>query len=285
MSGSYIVIGIHGLANKPEKALLETWWRSAIQEGLARNEGRTSGDIEFELVYWRDWRYPQAITEEENDEPYTEAEGEGPLPAYNQQFWDILRAEALDWVDTPLDWMKHFFGVGTIADVVLQAKLQDLALYYQDPSKREKLRVRLEETILRHKGKRILIAAHSMGSIVAYDVLRRLGRRDPELRIQHFITIGSPLGLPHVKYRVWQENDLVRTPSIVERWTNFSDRRDPVAADTHLYDDYQPNDKGTRVQDDLVINGYLRPDGNPNFHKSYGYLRTPELSKLLRGFI
>ncbi len=32
-----IIIGIHGLLNKPAKELLEPWWLEAIEEGLDRN--------------------------------------------------------------------------------------------------------------------------------------------------------------------------------------------------------------------------------------------------------
>jgi hypothetical protein len=288
MSNAYVIIGIHGLANKPAKEVLENWWRKSILEGLQRNEGRTASDVldvSFESVYWADWNYDKPIPEEENSEPYESAHGEGPLPRYDDSFWDELRADAQDLLDTPLDWAKRFFGMDAIAGAVLKAKLQDLALYYDDRSKRELLRDRLEETISKHRGKRLMVIAHSMGSIVAYDVLRRLGKIDSTLRIDHFVTIGSPLGLPHVKHRIYEENDLVRTPSIVRRWTNFSDRRDPVALDTHLSDDFKANDRSVKVKDDLVLNGYQNPEGDPNFHKSYGYLRTPEISRLIRSFI
>ena len=113
-------------------------------------------------------------------------------------------------------------------------------------------------------------------------MLRALGREDPARVIDHFITIGSPLGLPHVKHKIYQENDLVRTPSVVRRWTNFADRRDPVAADVHLSGDYAPNNRGVEVRDDLVINGYKSPAGKANHHKSYGYLRAPEVSEAIR---
>jgi hypothetical protein len=76
-----------------------------------------------------------------------------------------------------------------------------------------------------------------------------LGRRTPPLRINHFVTIGSPLGTPHVKMRIHQENDLVRTPGVVKRWTNFADRRDIVAVEAKLADDYEANDQGVKVVD------------------------------------
>ena len=55
--------------------------------------------------------------------------------------------------------------------------------------------------------------------------------------------------------------------------------------DTHLVDDYEPNDHGVQAKDDLVINGYVSRKGKANEHKSYGYLRTPELSAVVRAFI
>ena len=61
-----------------------------------------------------------------------------------------------------------------------------------------------------------MLIGHSMGSIIAYDVLRIVGRQTPLVPVDHFITIGSPLGLPHVKTKIYEENDLVRTPSVVD---------------------------------------------------------------------
>lgn len=78
----------------------------------------------------------------------------------------------------------------------------------------------------------------------------------------------------------------LRAPSVVSgSWVNYADRKDPVALDTHLRDDYGPNAKKIQVKDDLVANGYLSPSDEPNHHKSYGYLRTPELSEHIRDFL
>lgn len=184
-----------------------------------------------------------------------------------------------------LDGAKRWLGIDELAEAVLKKKLRDLHRYYTDKDIREKLRGRIGKALEEAEGQRIMVIAHSMGSIIAYDVLRLLGRDNPRFVLDHFITIGSPLGLPHVKQQIYKESNLVRTPSIVKQWTNFADRRDPVAVDVHLADDYQPNDAGVRVRDDLVINGYKTPDGKPNYHKLYGYLRAPELSEVVGRFI
>ncbi|ATX79782.1 hypothetical protein Ga0123461_1366 [Mariprofundus aestuarium] len=101
-----------------------------------------------------------------------------------------------------------------------------------------------------------MVVSHSMGTIVAYDVLRAIGKKHPQLKVARFVTIGSPLGLPHVKYKIAKENDAVRTPSVVQQWSNFADRRDPVALDVHLADDYAANAAGVQVSDGLVSNDW-----------------------------
>jgi len=170
---------------------------------------------------------------------------------------------------------------------VLAAKLDDLSRYYDIETTRNQMRRRLSDVLLRpeNQDKRLMLIAHSMGSIIAYDVLRAIGKEAPSIRVDHLVTIGSPLGLPHVKNKIYEENHLVRTPSVVKNWTNFADRRDPVALDAHLSDDYEENDGGARVRDDLVINGYTGKSDEPNHHKSYGYLRTPEMSSAIRSFL
>ena len=149
----------------------------------------------------------------------------------------------------------------------------------------------LMDTLVPLRSERLMLIAHSIGSIVAYDVLRELGRRDGTFPIRHFVTIGSPLGLFDVKSRVHTERINysevpVRTPPVVtDGWANYADRRDPAVFDTHLGDDYRPNAAGIRVVDGLVLNDYVSPKRERNYHKSYGYLRTPEMSEYIRDFL
>ena len=48
-----IIIGIHGLGNKPPKNILKKWWLKSINEGLQRI-GKDMLSIPFYLVYWAD---------------------------------------------------------------------------------------------------------------------------------------------------------------------------------------------------------------------------------------
>jgi hypothetical protein len=205
------------------------------------------------------------------------------------------------------DFVKQKFDVNGFADWVLEKTMKELAFYYNDkqmigdrsePDKkrvqaRKVLQDELRNMLLPLKCNQIVLIAHSMGTIISYDVLRDLNQEDPSFKVPHFAIIGSPLGLPHVKAKIIQKrnydgprNKRVRTPTIVTtRWTNYADRRDKVALDTHLCDDLGSNKNDIRVRDDLISNSYLSPPGEPNYHKSYGYLRTPELSKHIKSFL
>ena len=289
MPEATMIIGIHGLANKPPMPTKGEWWKASLIEGLQRNCDKTTNDLPFDFVYWADLRYQPPVSEAENTEPYWRDPSTGPFPAYRSQKWVEIIDAATKIIGTEADFLDLHTGVTKVGDLVLEKELTDLAAYYDDDTFRMTVRNRLKTKIQQYRDRRIMVIGHSMGSIIAYDVLRQLGRDEPQFRVDHFVTIGSPLGIPHVKYKISQENDLLRTPSVVGRWTNFADRRDVVAVDAKLADDYEPNDQGVRVTDVPVINAYRSPsDRNPpdkpNYHKSYGYLRVPELSDVVRAF-
>lgn len=274
---SKLIIGIHGLSNKPEENTLAKWWEAAMVEGLNKNCSLPVTALDFHSVYWADVMYPGGP--DENPDKYKPAD-KSELKYYKDGWLDDLRIRAQGIGDNFLDFMKDKLDIDKPAEEVLKNKLPDLYRYYTDKTIRNELRGRLEAVIRDNRNKRLMVIAHSMGSIIAYDVLRALGREDQTLAVEHFVTIGSPLGLPHVKHMILKESPLVRTPSVVRKWSNLADRRDPVALDIHLSDDYEENFAGVKVKDDLVMN-----DWGGIHHKSYGYLRTPEFSDLLKNFV
>lgn len=309
---SKVIVGIHGLANKPPRAQLTEFWQTSIAEGLQKNCGIAQPSFDLRMVYWADLLYKQQQHDDAlfhfdklyNGEPYTA--GNGRPETYQEGFIDRFRSGAFGLAGSAIDFAKREFGVDNLADWVLDKTLKDLAFYYDDdrviadrsePKQTDQaskvLRADLQDTLLPLEGNEIMLIAHSMGTIIAYDVLRDIGQDHPTFKVAHFVTIGSPLGLPHVKGKIieqrsydGEEHQRVRTPSVVkDRWVNYADRRDPVALDTHLRDDYGPNASDIRVEDDLVANGYEGLTGKANHHKSYGYLRTPELSKHIAAFL
>lgn len=277
-----IVIGIHGLKNKPAQDLLSQWWAMSLQEGLRRNHSLAS-PLDFELVYWADIQYPSPIPEAEINNPYIAADGQGPLLRYEGSTLSKVRAIAEKWGGRAVDKGKDLIGLSEQVDHLLGIALDDLRDYYREPDVQNRVRDRLVRALQRHEGKNICLIAHSMGSIIAYDVLRMMEHRPPA--IDHLVTIGSPLGLPIVTQHIREEFSNTTVPHQVRHWTNLADPGDKVALDCSLTDDYRPAPGGIRVQDDLIHNGYVDRSGSNDRHNSYGYLRTPELSDIVREFL
>lgn len=277
-----VVIGIHGLKNKPAKDLLEKYWAASLQEGLQRNHGLTSS-LTFELTYWADIQYSAPIPEAELDNPYIKADGQGSLRRYDGSALDNVRAIAEKWGGRTIDKGKDLIGLSEQVDRLLGMAFDDLRDYYAKPNVRNRIRDRLVRALQRHEDKRVCLIAHSMGSIIAYDVLRTMEQNPPA--IDHFVTIGSPLGLPIVTQHIRGEFSKTTVPQQVRQWTNLADPGDKVALDCSLADDYRSAPGAVRVQDILVHNGYVDRSGKNDQHNGYGYLRTPELSDILRGFL
>lgn len=298
-----VIITIHGLGNKPSKQLLTHWWRLSMIEGLRASKYRAVLP-KCEMVYWADILYDKPQSEDVKDvkspcymdEKYTRASKD--FKAENH----TIRKKIIYYLSKQLDrillkddlTLQYSF----ITDVILHKYFSDLEIYYSDdcsknraPScrARELIRERLLAVLEKYKDDDIMLISHSMGTIVAFDVLTFLA---PELKIHTFVTLGSPLGLPVVVSKIAAEqkqkhigqNHMLTPHGICRNWYNFADILDKVAFSYKLSDRYAENSNGVKPVDFLVTNNY-EMNGVPNPHKSYGYLRTPEFSKILNEFI
>jgi hypothetical protein len=277
-----IVIGIHGLKNKPAEVLLERWWAASIQEGLQRNRG-VAAPFDFELVYWAGVQYPAPIAETDIDNPYLKAEGDGPLRRYEAGLLSKARVIAEKWGGRSIDKGKDLFGLNKNIDEIIGIAFDDLRDYYRESNKRTRIRSLLADALQRHHNKRVCLIAHSMGSIITYDVLRAMETSRPT--IEQLVTIGSPLGLPIVAQHIREEFGQTTIPLQVRQWTNLADPGDKVALDCTLADEYRPSSGPAGVHDDLVHNKYVDRAGKADRHNSYGYLRTPELADIIHKFL
>ena len=70
---------------------------------------------------------------------------------------------------------------------------------------------------------RCVVAAHSLGTLVAYSVLSKRGAGAPEMPL--FVTLGSPLGMRTLSTRLRP----LASPPGIRKWFNARDRRDVVA--------------------------------------------------------
>jgi hypothetical protein len=298
-----IIIGIHGLGNKPSKPLLEKWWELAMIEGLQSNNYKTVLP-HFEMVYWADIIYDKPLDESEKDknspwfieERYTKAPDNFHVESHERRkkLIDFLRRQ-MNRIFLSDDLCLNY---SFISDVIIKKYFKDLEIYYTENSTDENGNVRMAYDVIRgrlfskleeHRNDDIMLISHSMGSIIGFDVLTFLAT---DIKINTFVTLGSPLGLPVVISKIAAEqkkrgkitNHMMAPPGITNNWSNFSDILDKVAFDYKLSDSFLSNNLGIKPVDFLVVNNYVM-NGIPNPHKSFGYLRTPEFSNILNDFI
>lgn len=298
-----VIICIHGLDNKPAKELLTTWWRRSIKEGLV-GSGKFIFNPKIKMVYWADILYDKPLDENIKDpanpyyieEPYTERPSD--FKPENHE----VRKKILSFIEKHVDKIflneDNSINYEFIPDFIIHKYFKDLEIYYGDKHAKQNddskslkhlIRKRLSEVLNQHKGDDILLIAHSMGTIVAYDVLEL---KLSETEINTFVTMGSPLAIPviiskiAVEYKMkFGEKFTAKTPhTIKKKWLNFSDLQDKVAMNYNLADDYAENSNGIKPIDFIVSNDYYA-NGKFNPHKSFGYLRTREFSEMLFEFL
>jgi hypothetical protein len=158
-----VVIGIHGLANKPPSDEKKDWWKRAIIEGLKRNCAKTTDELSFDFVYWADLRYQTPIGFNLNPEPYYLNEGNGPFPSYQAHKWVAVFNEITSIIGKEVNFLDLHTGVDKVGDFVLERDLQDLAAYYEDANFRNTVRQRMFDKLKEHAGKRIMLIGHSIG--------------------------------------------------------------------------------------------------------------------------
>ena len=297
-----IIIGIHGLKNKPEKSLLENWWIRSIQEGLEVNDFKQI-PFDFELVYWADLEYEKPLDpaiKDQNDPLFLKNPYVPFSYTVSKETDRQSKRRILDILETGMDKLFlqeiGFGGLDKIADIAIHAMFSDLDAYYHGNCKlrkelkaREAFRHRLSVVLKKYPKHEILLIAHSMGSIISYDVLIQIISNQ---KIDTFITLGSPLGLPVIIKKILQEQiEKIRPDSkpitpenITRKWLNFSDLDDKVALNYNLSDDYAENSRNIKPIDNIVENQY-EYNGQNNPHNVYGYLRTPEVAQEIFEFL
>lgn len=298
-----IILGVHGLGNKPPKKLLEKWWRRSIIEGLQRI-GRPHLNFDFKLIYWADFLHTTPLDPDETDEDsdlYIE-ERYKPAVSIKKQKQKSFKERFLNFFKKQRD--KILFNESmhlkfpSLTDLIIKKFFRDLDIYFSKHSDEETeanhfakdlINKKLIDTLSQYQERDILIIAHSMGSIIMYDTLMRVGN---DFDVGTVVTVGSPLGVPFILQKLKADLSSVvtdvknlYTPDCISReWINLADIDDKLAQSADLGKMFKPNKKGVKPNMLMVDNDYEN-NGIENPHKSYGYLRAYELSFIIDEFL
>ncbi len=195
-------------------------------------------------------------------------------------------------IDAASSWMRRaarwVFGLADLLPFLIQhaankrieLHLRDLRRYVRNrdgiaDDVREMLKLPLREAL--DAGRPILLIAHSMGSVIAYDSLWQMAYGDDDrVRIELLLTMGSPLGQRYIQRRIQgrAEEGSRRYPNNIQRWTNLTAVGDLTAIDPDLANDFSDmvGHGLSDPVDDQELHNYFRLDGELNVHSEYGYL-------------
>ena len=212
----------------------------------AKGEGIANEDfLQFQAEIADDLRIQKGISDEQVNQEY----GDNPKPK-GPLNWEWVQAilRALD---------KHGGGINQLT---LELFTRDVFLYTRRSLVRENIDKIVADTITEEP---TIVVGHSLGSVVAYSVLRYDKRT---LNIPLYVTVGSPLGIRAIRN---QFKPLVG-PN-VKSWFNAFDERDVVS----LY----PLDEDNFPVNPAVENYKGLMNHTNNRHGIVGYLDNPTIAK------
>ncbi len=184
--------------------------------------------------------------------------------------------------------------INRVADPEMQEALKETRRYFQDKDGvATRIRQLVADRLLASwmPGSRLLVIAHSLGSIIAFDTLWELShRKNSDIRVDMFMTLGSPLGLNFMRHRMLNahESGARRYPTNIRRWVNLAAVGEMTALDRTFADDYHDMvDLGLieSIIDEIDLLTYFRGPDGLNVHKCYGYMANQRAGAAVAGWL
>lgn len=244
------IVFVHGRSQeKREQSALQSEWLEAMLAG-----SQEFGDVELiekniELPFYGDVLFDlanNASVQDFRDLVDRGASGAGPSPQeqkfFQEVFRDMLDAKGISREEVALEvggdvverdiqnWkavlaaLRLLNRVPGVAAASIERWTRDVWLYITNRGVREKVDEIVEKAI--PTDERCVIVAHSLGSIVAYSILRK---RKSCKNIDAFVTLGSPLGIKAIYDRLPPNGEKRIAPFGAGFWYNARDKEDVVA--------------------------------------------------------
>ena len=283
MNAAPLILYIPGLLPKPAPEDHRLHLQRCLLEGIRRLDADVADEIAarehaFDIVSWTYDFYG-----EHRDIALDKDDIESLLSQSRASEQDI--AEAVSWkrrlavaLYKAGDLMP--FLIPRLANEKLELHLRDLWRYNRNENDvaehtRRLLKVALEAAFAAERP--VLLIAHSMGSVISFDALWQMSRREHRAgKLDLWLTLGSPLGQNYIQNRLLGRDvsGAERFPNNVRRWVNVSAFGDMTSLDRRLANDFADMTRLGLVDEIIDHNtfNYYRYGGVLNAHAEYGYL-------------
>jgi hypothetical protein len=177
---------------------------------------------------------------------------------------DVVEKGPLNWkwVQAGLKALDRFVPGASSATIALVTR--DVYQYLRNAGVRDVIEEGARKAL--PKGQECVVVSHSLGTVVAYNLLRREGRQQG-WRVPLLVTLGSPLGVTAIARSLRP----IQHPPTVSSWFNAYDDGDVVAL-------YPLDAERFQVQPTIENYGQVR-NPTPNKHGITGYLSDPEVAR------
>jgi hypothetical protein len=171
-----------------------------------------------------------------------------------------------------------------LGKAIIRRFAPEVILYFERPGLRQLITARLHRVLmpLLTRGESVLLVAHSMGCIVAVDMLLKVpAKYQSQLQL---LSLGSPLADPVIDRYFAHHKSMHCLP--ITRWDNLSAHDDMVAYTKRLTVTHRSwLQDGVPVTDALMCNFFAHPVHGINPHKSYGYLDSPVTAQIIADWL
>ncbi|WP_431090018.1 hypothetical protein [Paenibacillus sp. 8b26] len=188
------------------------------------------------------------------------------------------------------------FGMSTRA---IKRILPDLGAYLTSRVIGSQIRERLQPPLAEalSSGEDVMLLSHSMGCMVAYDVLWKFSRMSEykhlwEHKVNEWLTLGNPLGEPAVKRSLYDSNepDDGMYPANIRHWTNINAEDDYIAHDATVEDDFHlmlNRNLIESIDDQPLIQTFWKDShtGRSNPHNFFAYLNHTKVAEHVADWI
>jgi len=282
VQGAPLIVYVPGLQPKPRADIHLQELLRCIVEGVRRIDAETAGAIArpdaIELVSWTYDFYG-----EHRDINLDLSDIEKVLVKRGASDRDIAIATSLKrrvarWLFGVADFVP--FLVPYFATEEVEIHLRDFNRYRRNTDgAAENARQKLNRVLQAAAENRrpVLLLAHSMGSVIAYEALWQMSRElRSDFRLDLLLTIGSPLGQNIVQRHLLgsRAEGEDRYPANIRRWINVAAVGELTAIDTKLANDFAGMIELGLVEgiDDRESFNYYHTNGALSVHTEYGYL-------------